>query len=74
MFIGDYLRSGNFEGPADILLSFRARKLGLGLGVSDTLKSRKIKGDRVPATDTAGQEQRLIESSLPEAPGVKRDG
>jgi len=74
MHIGDYLRSADFEGPADILLSFRAGKLSLGLGVADALKSREIQGDRVPATDTAGQEQRLIESSLPEAPGVKRDG
>jgi hypothetical protein len=73
LFFGDYLRSADLEGATDIFLPFRARELSLGLGMASALEGGEIQGDGVRATDTAGQQKRLIESPLPEAVRMKRN-
>jgi hypothetical protein len=73
MFFGDGLGSTDLEGATDILLPFRPRELSLRFGVPGALEGGEIQGNGVRAADAASQEERLIESPLTEAPGMKRN-
>ena len=73
MLLGDRLHSADLECAADILLPFRPRELSLGFGVAGALEGSEIQGNGMHPADTAGQEERLIESPLTEAPGMKRN-
>jgi len=67
-------RPSDFKSSPDVLLPIPARKLGLGLGVFRPLEGVDIQGKGMSPAHGAGQELGLIESSLPEAVGVKRNG
>ena len=73
MLLGDRLHSADLECAADILLPFRSRELSLGFGVTDASEGSEIQGNGMYPADIAGQEERLIESPLTEAPGMKRN-